>query len=621
LRINVADDGEIGFQITRELGDTETRNLERAVLHCPSCSYASGKAELDLQNPDTCETVLGAIGRRKGDSIEWSLPNTQVTEHQLADQFNDRISSLSARVARNAIDNELAQSIFYQRARFGILRYRDLFSHRQLLIALELLDSILKTRDRMSAWGFDEQQVQAICCYLSFSLAYLTDRNNQFVSWDASRKTYKFSPFGFRMFSTAFVETDPVLLLDRWFESTVKALSDLEVLERPGHVRLANAESLPYSDNSIDAIVTHPPYYNNINYTALSKFYWTWESQIHPSRELVFSRENGELWNLSGAELEKCFEKGIENTFRECLRVLKEGGSFCLLLSLKSQAPLEAPIVKIASKTGFNLLKVVPIVASLNSANEQLKPIHLTYNCLVFFQKPGGVEKIVKINSLSLPLEECLLLQSADREREVYKGLVAQFMEKAMTSNTNNFYGNVGNVAGTNHGRMESIQNIYGANGEELVRLIGSIKTHVENFPAEQREDALLVVEDLEGDLEKPEKQNPERLGKRLKQLGGIFATVLALAGGAATLSDDVSKCLENLKEISTIVGSPLSKSLLLRYLLKLNRAVSWNSCRPIASTFIYYQLIHMCEWIPFPSKSPHMPVYLFPAMILPSNL
>ncbi len=37
-----------------------------------------------------------------------------------------------------------------------------------------------------------------------------------------------------------------------------------------------SATSLPYPDNYFDAVITDPPYYDNVNYAELSDFFYVW---------------------------------------------------------------------------------------------------------------------------------------------------------------------------------------------------------------------------------------------------------------------------------------------------------------------------------------------------------
>ncbi len=45
---------------------------------------------------------------------------------------------------------------------------------------------------------------------------------------------------------------------------------------RPAEPTLTSATTLPYEDQSVDAIVTDPPYYDNIMYAELSDYFYVW---------------------------------------------------------------------------------------------------------------------------------------------------------------------------------------------------------------------------------------------------------------------------------------------------------------------------------------------------------
>ena len=85
-----------------------------------------------------------------------------------------------------------------------------------------------------------------------------------------------------------------------------------------------DAAKLALPENSVDAIITDPPYGNNVLYGELSSFYWVWisgilgkESLIDDADEAIVSKEHGK--DLSS------YRRMLRDIFIKCHAVLKPG--------------------------------------------------------------------------------------------------------------------------------------------------------------------------------------------------------------------------------------------------------------------------------------------------------
>lgn len=115
-----------------------------------------------------------------------------------------------------------------------------------------------------------------------------------------------------------------------------------------------------------------------------------------------------------------------------------------------------------------------------------------------------------------------------------------------------NFHGPVGNVAGTNYGTMTAYIN---QNSDDISRLIAALRETAQQFPEDQKEEALMELDDLEADLKAPEKQDPKRIGKRLKRLIAAGTAAATLASGAATFSGNINEFTSNVLSLSKKLG------------------------------------------------------------------
>ncbi|MBW4484384.1 MAG: pentapeptide repeat-containing protein [Tildeniella torsiva UHER 1998/13D] len=160
-----------------------------------------------------------------------------------------------------------------------------------------------------------------------------------------------------------------------------------------------------------------------------------------------------------------------------------------------------------------------------------------------------------QLAALEAQYRERLRLQSDEiaHHRQTQSSLlhiVQTMAEKDSISQT--FHGPVGNVAGTNQGQMTAYIN---QNNEAISQLIAALRASAQTFPPEQKDDVLMELEDLEGDLSKPEKQEPKRIGKRLQRLIAAGTAAATLAGGAATFAGNINEFTENVFELGEKIG------------------------------------------------------------------
>jgi adenine-specific DNA methylase len=92
-----------------------------------------------------------------------------------------------------------------------------------------------------------------------------------------------------------------------------------------------SAEDLSFiPSNSVDAVITDPPYYGNVQYAELSDFFYVWLRRGLPEypefAPPVVPKEREIVVNRPAGKDDAFFRQGLLRAFRECHRVLKENG-------------------------------------------------------------------------------------------------------------------------------------------------------------------------------------------------------------------------------------------------------------------------------------------------------
>jgi adenine-specific DNA methylase len=175
-------------------------------------------------------------------------------------------------------------------ARYGIRAARQMFTPRQLLTtatALEELHAVVaEARHELS-----DEEARALGLYLAFALDKSVDYNGMLSSWHASRTTVRnvFDRHDFS-FKWSFAEFDGAHALLPWaVEQVADAYGGIAKLARERYslrmaedagssvVRMGSAADLSgIESSSVDAVITDPPYYDNVMYGECSDYFLVW---------------------------------------------------------------------------------------------------------------------------------------------------------------------------------------------------------------------------------------------------------------------------------------------------------------------------------------------------------
>ena len=130
-------------------------------------------------------------------------------------------------------------------------------------------------------------------------------------------------------------------------KTVLKPLEHLSQMQtEPVIVKHASATNLPYQNNVFNAVLTDPPYYDNVPYAYLSDFFYVWLKRsigyLYPEilAEQVTPKDDEIVMyghRAGGVEAGKqLFEQGLSKAFSEIHRVLKPNGIAVIVYAHKS---------------------------------------------------------------------------------------------------------------------------------------------------------------------------------------------------------------------------------------------------------------------------------------------
>jgi adenine-specific DNA methylase len=171
----------------------------------------------------------------------------------------------------------------------GLTRWSDMFTPRQLLTNVTALEElgVLVVEARAS---LGDEHGRALGLYLALALDKAVDYNGMLSSWHSSRTTVRntFDRHDFA-YKWSFAEFDGAHSLIPWVVSQVEDAyrgiaklayqpAKLDAPERRDQARVTrgSALSLALPDACVDAIITDPPYYDNVMYGECSDYFYVW---------------------------------------------------------------------------------------------------------------------------------------------------------------------------------------------------------------------------------------------------------------------------------------------------------------------------------------------------------
>lgn len=172
----------------------------------------------------------------------------------------------------------------------GMLLWSQMFTPRQLLSAATMLEE-LRAVVGESRSELSREAAKALGLYLGLALDKSLDYNGMLSSWHASRMTVRnvFDRHDFS-FKWSFAEFDGAHALAPWALAQVadayEGIAKLAVppvglggagRRCPASITMGSASSLTgVASASVDAVVTDPPYYDNVMYGECSDYFLVW---------------------------------------------------------------------------------------------------------------------------------------------------------------------------------------------------------------------------------------------------------------------------------------------------------------------------------------------------------
>jgi putative DNA methylase len=237
---------------------------------------------------------------------------------------------------------------------YGLRRFRDLFTPRQLATLCAFAQEVQQMHTDMLAGGMEPGRAEAVCAYLALALDRLVDYLSTLCAWHnaegGEKVNHTFTRQALPMVWD-FAEANPFGRASGSVDKFVELAADnIEVLSSAGspvRVWRTSATELPAPNEHFDAVITDPPYYDNISYADLSDFFYVWlkrsvgflfeedfAGELTPKRREAIVAPYRHGGDKSAAHV--FYEHEIGAAFAEAHRVLKPGGPLVCVYAHKT---------------------------------------------------------------------------------------------------------------------------------------------------------------------------------------------------------------------------------------------------------------------------------------------
>lgn len=259
---------------------------------------------------------------------------------------------------------------------YGMTSFADLSTPRQIATLYSLAAGVGEQYEAMIAEGMDTKRAEAVSTFLAIAVDRVADRGTTLCRWETKNETLM-NTYARQALPMVwdFGESNPFGPASGSVRAYVSNVADiageLAALSARCEVQRTSATQLPDHDATYDAVITDPPYYNNISYADLSDFFYVWLKRSvgflypeHLAGELTPKRREAIVapYRHDGDrdEARQFYEAEMEAAFREAHRVLKPEAPLVCVYAHKTTLGWAA-LVEALRRAGFTITEAWPL--------------------------------------------------------------------------------------------------------------------------------------------------------------------------------------------------------------------------------------------------------------------
>jgi putative DNA methylase len=239
---------------------------------------------------------------------------------------------------------------------YGLDNFGKLFTSRQLLALMTFVKWVRLAHDQMVQQGYEGEFAKAIATYLGLGIGKVQDRLSALCVWAVTHENIVSPVSNGRLpMNWDFPESNPLVNTSgSWASAQEYILPVLKELCNSANItatvtRGSSWGGLNHETDSVDAVITDPPYFDAVPYSDLSDYFYVWfkrsigylypenfSAQLTPKKNEAImdsSRHGGDKKKAAQA-----YEDMMHQAFCEASRVLKLRGILIVVYAHKTTA-------------------------------------------------------------------------------------------------------------------------------------------------------------------------------------------------------------------------------------------------------------------------------------------
>ena len=387
--------------------------MSRTGATCPCCGAITTMGDIRFEGrAGRLGAVMTAVvvDGPKGKGKEYRLPTDH--ERTMAEVTEEQLHTLYEDIPFGLPEEPLASedALGFRVPLYGFDNWRKLFTNRQLL---ELGSFVLVLRRLMQELdGWPESWREALIANLALVNDRLADYSSAVCSWHNSGEKLR-NTFGRFALPIVWDYTEVNPLSDTsgnflgaldWVSKVCEHLQKSVDSGWSGKSICASAITCP--TDSVDLILTDPPYYDAIPYSDLMDFFYVWLRRsipgLSPEIESVFSDALGPKWDHGtddgeliddasrfGGDKERSkqnYEDGMARSFRSCHAALQPDGRLVVVFANKHPDAWET-LVAALIRAGFVVDGSWPIQTEMGTRTRAMASAALSSSVWIVCKK------------------------------------------------------------------------------------------------------------------------------------------------------------------------------------------------------------------------------------------
>ena len=367
------------------------KTISRSVAKCPNCSNTLEQEYLIdyAQNIGFSHQLYSVAYRTGKDNLQFRIPTD--IDFEGFELAKSKIVEFYSNPTKHYLipEESCSDNPQYMMAyRYGLTTWDKYFNPRQLLTLITYIEILNDAKEQIIS-EYERERGEGITTYLSLVMDRCVDMNGRLSGWKASVGVidrasaqhalnliwnYGETNGAYRLWGwSAETAADDYSKLCELFgtKTSKKNIPGFEPhISKSVQINLASANNLNHIyDNSVDAVITDPPYYDTIPYAELSDFFYVWQkrilSDIFPDlfyleltdkeREAVANLGRFRNMGISPKELAyQDYEAKMSMAFAEYHRVLRDDGVMTVQFNHKDSGAWDV-LAKSLIDAGFEI--------------------------------------------------------------------------------------------------------------------------------------------------------------------------------------------------------------------------------------------------------------------------